>query len=58
VTGILQVLLLRECENYVLKCHMKKRLRRGKRKDFPKMQNDKWKPRRIVLNAGRLIVNV
>jgi hypothetical protein len=35
-----------------------KRLHRGKRKDFPRMQNNKWKPRRIVLNAGKLIVNV
>jgi hypothetical protein len=56
--GILQALPLIKSDGNVLKCHKKKRMPRGKRKDFPRMQNDKWKPRRIVLNAGRLIVNV
>ncbi len=58
MAGILQVLPLRECKNYILKCHKKKRMLRGKRKDFPRMQNVKWKPRRKMLNAGRPIVTV
>jgi len=53
--GILQVLPLVKSDDNILKCHKKKR---GKRKDFPRMQNAEWKPTRIVLNAGRLIVNV
>jgi hypothetical protein len=58
VTGILQVLLLRECENYVLKCHKKQRMPREKRKRFPKMQSVEWNPRKMVFIAGRLIVIV
>jgi hypothetical protein len=56
--GILQVLPLIKSDGNVLKCHKKKRMSRGKKKDFPRMQNAEWKPTRIVLNAGRLIVNV
>jgi hypothetical protein len=50
MTGILQVLPPRECKNHVLKCHKKKRMPRGKRKDFPRMQNVAPKLRRNVLN--------
>jgi len=56
--GILQVLPLIKGDDNVLKCHKKKRMPQGKRKDFPRVQNAEWKPTRIVLNAGRLIVNV
>jgi len=55
---ILQVPLLRKSENNVLECHKKKRMPRGKRKDFPRMQNVEWKPRRKMLNEGRPIVTV
>jgi len=41
-----------------LKMSQKKKMHRGKRKDFPRMQNAEWKPMRKVLNAGRLIMNV
>jgi hypothetical protein len=34
VAGILQVLPLRECENYVLKCHKKKRCPEEKGKTY------------------------
>ncbi len=40
------------------KMSQKKRTLRGKRKDFPRMQNVEWKPRRKMLNAGRFILNV
>ena len=55
MAGVLQVLPLLKSDNKVLNFFKKKRTLRGLRKDFPRIQNDKWKPRKIVLNAGRLM---
>jgi hypothetical protein len=58
MAGILQVLPLRKSENNILKCNKKKRMPRGKRKDFLRMQNITTKLRRNALNARRLCMNV